>query len=441
MSKRKHLDRRTANPDFRARNNLPSPPIEEIQRRIGKSLTPKSFAAARLRMKELQLRERILTLPVMVCFVLSFVYRQLPSISELGRVLEREGLFDTEPLHVTKQALSKRLQKLPAELFVAVFNEAMQEMQKQEPPQVPVSQPLTQLREKFAAVYLADGSTLEALRQKLKDKTASAGTVLGGKMMCVISLDTRRVVRAWYTSEAAANDKSFCEQLVEFLPAGSMVVFDTGFFSFPFFDRVTQQAKFFVTRFREKTAYRVVWVLSEGPRYRDQIVEFGQYRSNPCHERVRLVEVLWGTVWYRYVTNVLDERRLSAREVCELYRRRWRIEEAFLVTKRLLGLSYLWSSSRNAVEIQVYATWLFYSVLTSVCAEVGEELNKSVERISVEMVFRSFYHFNRAIEMGEDPSLIPFLVTHAKLFGLVKAERKRDREKEKLNQLSWGSLS
>ena len=47
----------------------------------------------------------------------------------------------------------------------------------------------------------------------------------------------------------------------------------------------------------------------------------------------------------------LDPQLLAAREVCERYRRRWRIEEAFLLTKRLLGLAYLWVGDRNGVEI------------------------------------------------------------------------------------------
>ncbi len=441
MSKRTKLDRRKSNPDFRARNNLPSPPIEEIQRRIGKSLTPNSFAAARGQFKALGLRERILTLPVMVCFVLSLVWRRIASVSELLRILEREGLFDIEPLHVTKQALSQRLDKLPAAVFLAVFNEALQEIAKQPVASTPVCPELAAIRHKFPVCYVADGSTLEALRKQLKEHREEAQTRLGGKMIGVIDVYTRRGVRTWYGTKATANDKSFSHEISEFLVKGSLVIFDTGFFSFPLFDHLTDERKFFVTRLREKTAYKVVEVLSEGQYYRDEIVECGVYRSNPCRHKLRIVSVLWGHLWYRYVTNVLDDNQLSAREVCHLYRRRWRVEEAFLLTKRLLGLSYFWSSSQNSIEIQVYATWLFYAVLTSVCTEVASALSQPVERISVEMVFRSFYHFNRAREMGEDPVLITFLAKHAKLFGLVKEERKRHREKDKLNQLIWGSLS
>ena len=88
------------------------------------------------------------------------------------------------------------------------------------------------------------------------------------------------------------------------------------------------------------------------PYYRDELVKLGQYHSNPCRHPLRMVSVLWHGQWYRYLTNVLDPRLLTARQVCELYRRRWRIEDAFLLTKRVLDLAYLWTASPNGVQLQ-----------------------------------------------------------------------------------------
>lgn len=62
---------------------------------------------------------------------------------------------------------------------------------------------------------------------------------------------------------------------------------------------MTEAGKFFVTRLREKTAYRVVAVLGAGTHYRDEIIEVGLYRANPCPHHLRRVSVLWGTTWYR----------------------------------------------------------------------------------------------------------------------------------------------
>jgi IS4 transposase len=86
---------------------------------------------------------------------------------------------------------------------------------------------------------------------------------------------------------------------------------------------------------------------------------------------VRLVSVFWGSTWYYYLTNVLDPQILSAQQVCELYRRRWRVEDAFLLTKRLLGLAYIWVGDSNGVQIQIFATWIFYAVLNQLCIDVA----------------------------------------------------------------------
>src|SRR5215210_8964075 len=65
----------------------------------------------------LGLRDRVLTLPVMVAFVLSLIWRQLGSVSEAVRVLSQEGLLWAAPLAVSQQAVSQRLRCLTAALF------------------------------------------------------------------------------------------------------------------------------------------------------------------------------------------------------------------------------------------------------------------------------------------------------------------------------------
>jgi Transposase DDE domain len=44
---------------------------------------------------------------------------------------------------------------------------------------------------------------------------------------------------------------------------------------------------------------------------------------------LRLIEVRSGNTWHSYLTSVLDPQILPPYVVADLYRRRWRIEEAF----------------------------------------------------------------------------------------------------------------
>jgi hypothetical protein len=427
----------TGNPDFRARTNFPLPPVDEIEGRLRAVLTPGLFAARQVNPPGRRLRERILTLPVMAVLMVSLVWRQMPSLSEALRVVAREGLWHFAPVTVSRQALSQRLQALPALLFAQLYEEALQHLRAS--PSAAAPAPATDLRARFTALWLADGSTLEALRRQVQGRQETPGTPLGGKMLALVDATTRAPLYTWYTPEAQANEKRFSHQVLDALPVGGLIGLDLGWFSFPFFDDLTEAGKFFVTRLRQKTSYTVLSVWAAGPRFRDQLIACGQYRSNPCRHPLRLVSVLWDTTWYHYLTNVLEPERLTAQEVCDFYRRRWRIEEAFLLTKRLLGLSYLWVGNRNGVEIQLYATWLFYAVLADLCGQVATALSQPLEQISVEMVFRSLYHFARAIDLGENPELIPFLVHHAKLLGLVKAPRKRHKERQQQALAIWGT--
>src|SRR4051794_23534576 len=54
---------------------------------------------------QLGLRQRLLTLPVMVALVLTMIWRQIGSASELVRLLRQEGFLWCSPVQVSEQAL------------------------------------------------------------------------------------------------------------------------------------------------------------------------------------------------------------------------------------------------------------------------------------------------------------------------------------------------
>jgi Transposase DDE domain len=438
----KRSNRRRGNPDFRHRVPGPMPSVAEIEAELTALLTPALFAPRQLERRDprnperlIRLRARILTLPVMVALVVSLVWRRLGSIAEVQRVVVQDGLLWVSPLQVSEQAIAKRLDTLPASALAAVFADVSARLQAQPPPHLPGLERWTEVRARFPRIAMVDGSTLEALRKKTQTLHTQPGLVLAGRVMAMVEAFTQRPLWQLYTEDAAANDKRFASEILAAVARGGLLIFDLGFFSFLWFDDFTEQQKFFVSRLRQHTAYRTTQVLSASPYYRDELLEVGLHHSHPCRHPLRLVSVLWRGQWYRYLTNVLDPSQLSARHICELYRRRWRIEDAFLVTKRVLELAYLWKASANGVQLQLYATFLFYLVLLNVCPQVAQSLNEPLERISVEMVFRAFYHYSRALTRGETADLVSYLVHHAKLLGLVKRQRKiHDTE-----LVVWGS--
>ena len=429
--------------DFRHRSQIPMPAVEDVEQRLMDLLSPSLLAPRQLERRDprqpqrlIRMRQRLLTLPVMVAIIVSLVWRRVPSVAEVQKVLAREGLWGGAPLQVSPQAITKRLDVLPAAVMGQLFTEVCARLQAQ-PPSLPHPS-WAAVWEHFPRLAIVDGSTLEALRKKTQGLRQREGLVLAGRLMVMVEAFSHRPLWQLYTDDALANDKRFAAEILVALPVGGLLVFDLGFFSFLWFDDFTASRRFFVTRMREKTAYRTVRVLSSGLYYRDEIIAVGQYRSNPCQYPLRMVSVLWQGTWYRYLTNVLEPQVLSTRQVCELYRHRWRIEEAFALTKRLLDLAYVWTGSTNAIQLQISATLIFYAVLVTICQQVARVLGEPVERISVEMVFRAVYHYSRAVQRGESNDLVAFLAEHAKLLGIVKRWRKQHCERQQLESIIWG---
>jgi hypothetical protein len=205
----------------------------------------------------------------------------------------------------------------------------------------------------------------------------------------------------WFHSNPKASETSFESDLLALLTTKTLLLLDRGFYHFQFFATLISQQVDFITRLKAGAAIKVVQVFTSQPDVRDQLIKLGTGRNGTPILTLRRVEIRFGKTWYSYITSVLDPVVLPPYVVADLYRRRWRIEEAFNTVKRLLGLSYLWTGSINGVKLQVWATWLFYAVLVDLGDAVAEELALPFERISLEMVYRGLYHFSVAFDKGK----------------------------------------
>jgi hypothetical protein len=293
--------------------------------------------------------------------------------------------------------------------------------------QRPLPESVTYALKSFSHIFAVDGSTLEALFHKLKALQDTPVGALAGKICTVIDLATRLPAHIWFTEDAQAHDATFLDRILQFAEVGTLWVFDRGFYDFTFFDNLIDRGVAWITRLKSNAVVTVSQVLLQTTNIRDRIIILGGV--NPCRHPVRLIEVRFGRTWYRYLTSVLDPIVLPASAVADLYRRRWRIEEAFLVVKRLLNLSYLWTGSVNGVLLQVWSTWLFFAVLVDLGDAVAEELMVPFDRISLEMVFRSLYYFNQAFNKGEATDPVKYLAApENRDLGVVKRLRKKPNQ-------------
>jgi hypothetical protein len=398
------------------------PPDEHIVARLTEMVHPATLSQV-AHYHQLGLRERMLTLPIMVALVLSLIWRQVGGVSDLVRLVRSELVLWVPPLKISQQALSERLRSLPAELFLQVLlnvlprlHAAWQQRQRLLPPEIVWAQA------HYRQVAIVDGSTLDALIRKVGLLRDALTHPLAGRMTALLDLCSRLPFQIWYEDDAQAHDQRFWQRILAALAAGALLIFDLGYTNFAIFAQMTQRQITFITRAKSNLAYRFERSLCRSSAVHDSLVWIG---SAEDHQLVRLIEVLYKGKWYRYLTNELDLARLPTEYAVALYWQRWRIEDAYALVKRLLGLAYFYCGAQNAVEMQVWATWLLYAILVDLTDAVAEALHQPFAAISMEMVYRSLYYFTQAYQRGQATDVVAFLASNTKLYGIVKRTRKR----------------
>jgi DDE family transposase len=393
--------RKTRNPDHVRRKNVPGPDNEAIEAQLTELVSP-AVANQLAYYRQLGLRSRILNLPLMVAAVLTILWRQVPSVHELTRMLAREDLLWCQAVKVSQQALSQRFLSFPAVLFEGMLKELLPQLHPrwQERQRRPLPESVAYARQYFEQIWVADGSTLEALFRKLKVFEDVPVGQLAGKIGTVVDLLTRLPVEIWFREQAKAHDSSFMSELLALAKAKTLLIVDRGFYDFEFFAALMEQEVAFITRPKSNAFWIGHQLLSSTQSVKDQIISLGTGTQGQPVLKPRLIEVRFGRVWYQYLTSVLDPTLLPPVVVADLYRRRWRIEEAFDTIKRLLNLSYLWTGSLNGIQLQIWATWLFYALLVDLGDAVADRVGIPFERISLEMLLRGLYHFSRAYSRG-----------------------------------------
>jgi hypothetical protein len=408
----------------RTKRPLAAPPAEAIEARLVALIQPATYAQMDY-YRALGLRQRILTLPVMVALVLSMLWRQMGSVADAVRALEEHGLLWAKAVRVSQQAVSERLRTFPAVLFERILLEVLPVMQRRwQARQRPLAPVMAWAQQQFDEVLILDGSTLDALLRKVGLLRQGEGPVLAGRMAALLDALSGLPRQLWYEEDSQAHDQTFWERAVAQLTPGGLLLFDLGFTNYGWFDDLSAIGCCFITRAKSNAVYAIERTLCAEAHLHDYVIRLGRGASQ-CTHRMRLVELQVHGRWYRYLTNVLEPERLPARYVAELYQQRWRIEDAFNLVKRLLGLAYFWVGSINGVQVQLWATWLLYAVLVDLTDAVAETLCCPTRELSMEMIFRSLYHFTEKFRKGEAHDPVAYLADRAERLGILKRKRRR----------------
>jgi Transposase DDE domain len=417
--------RYSRNADHIRRRNVPAPDNAAIDQHL-KDLLSSAIYSQQSYYRSLGMRDRILTLPLMVAAVVTLLWHQVPSVNELTRMLNRQDLLWAKAVNVSRQALSERFLSFPYEVFERVFQALVPRLKRQWFQRSrPLPPSVTYAMKHFEQVWAADGSVLEALFRKLDSLQDCPVGQLAGKICTVIEVGSQLPVAIWFTENAKAHDCQFLEHLLEVATAKTLLLLDRGFYDFEWWKQLIAKQVQFICAAKSNLSYSVIEQLSLTHGLKDQLIEIGKDNQGNPLLRLRLIEIRKGQGWYRYLTSVLEPDVLPPYVLIDLYARRWRIEDAFHLVKRLLGLSYLWTGSLNGIKLQIWATWLMYAVLVDLSDAVAEAVQLPLERISMEMVWRGLYHFNQAYNAGKATDPIDYLAApENRDLGVIKTLRK-----------------
>src|SRR5258707_7213191 len=229
-------------------------------------------------------------------------------------------------------------------------------------------------------VLALDESTLDAVGRwlpELRQVLLGDPRLLAGRISALFDLRRHQWVRVEVWQEAVANCKQQARLLLEGLQAGTLLLFDRGYLSFPWFDELTERQLWWISRYANHASMQVRHILYQGDGVLDAIVWLGTYRADRARYPVRLVQFYQHGRLHRYLSNVLDPQQLSLADIARLYARSFDIELAFGVLKEHLHVSQLWSAKWEVVQVQIWCALLlaqlFHGLQLQLAAQEGVE--------------------------------------------------------------------
>lgn len=240
-------------------------------------------------------------------------------------------------------------------------------------------------------VVVLDETTLDQVARSLpalRGVPPGDDRLLPGKLAGVFDLRRQSWRVLQWIDDVHQNEKVVARDLIADLAPGSLVITDLGYFGFQWFDDLTDQGYWWLSRLRARTSTVVMHSFIATDTYRDQLVFLGAYRADRGKHLVRLVEVKVGGTWQRYLTNQTDPVVFPAADVVACYARRWDIELAIRLVKDHLGLGLLWSATPVLVQQQLWAVLIIAQILQGIRLEIAARAEVDPFDVSMELLVR-----------------------------------------------------
>jgi len=222
-------------------------------------------------------------------------------------------------------------------------------------------------------LYIIDSTTIQLFSEILRGNGVSKidGRTKGGLKVHTLIKANEDVPCLVKLTESALHDVNFIDKLR--LPEGSIVTFDKGYVNYKQYDLWESQNVKWVTRLKKKGLYEITSDrkisskdIESGVQSDHNILLGGTSRTRQPRTKARMVKFYdkENDKQFNFTTN---HKRLSARSIALIYKKRWQIELLFKRVKQNYPLRNFLGDNENAIKIQ---TW---------CALIADLLVKIVK--------------------------------------------------------------
>jgi hypothetical protein len=189
---------------------------------------------------------------VIVC-----VLRGWNSQLAVRRLLNKQGLWDYPRFPVSDQAIYKRLEQGGEEPLKEMFRQVSEILQER-------LAPYAQILATFATEVVAiDQTTLDAVMRHLpllREVPAGDRRLLPGKLAGIFDIRIQQWKYVEHIENPNQNEKVAAYSLLNHIQRGALILMDLGFFSFEWFDHLTIEGYFWISRLLQKTSYEIIHV-------------------------------------------------------------------------------------------------------------------------------------------------------------------------------------
>lgn len=314
---------------------------------------------------------------------------QYRSLDEISKSLDNDELSKAIHLDsISASTISRRLRELPLEVTQILFNSITSKVSRE----VGVNR----IRQTLGRLYLIDSTTISlCLSQYLwADFRKTKG---GIKLHLRLKFDGESCPDKGIITPARPADKTQMDDLVVD-EEGALNVYDRAYVDYKKSDTYCKKGIRFTSRLKENAIIEVIEEYPVKPDRKvkkDQKVRLGKGSTKMEHElRLISTEDLEGNL----IMIVTNDFELSAEEISDIYRYRWKIELFFKWIKQHLQVKHLFSKGQQGVENQIFIALITYCLLHLIklkTAYNGQLL--TIKRLVLNCLYETFTSFVRKL--------------------------------------------